>query len=80
MYVDELIKISGVKTPSDSMSVGDADGFEQGAKIAKKDVQKSKLNNQDLQKKTDAMQEEYEKLLSEMETFKNQREHGEDFY
>jgi hypothetical protein len=79
-YVDELIKISGVKTPSDSMSVGDADGFEQGAKIAKKDVQKSKLNNQDLQKKTDAMQEEYEKLLSEMETFKNQREHGEDFY
>jgi len=26
------------------------------------------------------MQEEYEKLLAEMENFKNQREHGEDFY
>jgi hypothetical protein len=55
MYVDQLIKISGVKTPSDNMSVGDADGFEQGANIAKNEIKKSKLNNQDLQKKTDEM-------------------------
>jgi hypothetical protein len=81
MYIEDLIKQSGPPTPSNlNMSAGETQGFGQAVKLNKKQQEASKLQNEDLQGKTDQMQNEYAQLLEEMEKFKEGREHGADFY